>query len=125
MANFNSDVSYTSKPDLIIGDGVQTENVKPTADTAYKRGDLLVVGTGNVATHSSTAADWHVVCAADVSVAQANAGYEIPVYTQGEISVHAVTLNGVALTTAQKNTARQRANQATAIELRKVAGETY
>lgn len=120
-----SDLSYTGTSSLIIGDGVQTENVKPTAGTAYKRGDLLIVSNANVATHSSTAADWHVVCAADISAAQSNAGAEIPVYTQGEISVHAVTINGAALSTAQKDAARARANQSTAIELRKVAGETY
>lgn len=124
-----ANVNYTNVPELVIGDGVQTENVKPTTATAYKRGDLLIVSNTNVATHSSTGADWHVVCATDVTAAQATAmaaaGQEMTVYTQGELSIHAVTINGVTLSTAQKDAARAHANQVTAIELRKVVGETY
>lgn len=115
-------VTVTAINDLVIGDGIQTDSVKPTAATAYKRGDLLVVGAGNVATHTTTGADWSVICLEDVSAAQADAalaaGVDIPVYTQGEFNVNAVTINGVALTTAQKAAARGRANAATAIELR-------
>ena len=117
-----TNVTHTAKDSLVVGDGIQTDSVKPTAATAYKRGDLLVVGASNVATHTTTGADWSVICLEDVTAAQADAalaaGVDIPVYTQGEFNVNAVTINGVALTTAQKAAARGRANAATAIELR-------
>lgn len=55
------DISYTSEPNLVIGDGVQTDSVVPTTGTNYKRGDLLVVSDKNVATHSADGTDWHVI----------------------------------------------------------------
>lgn len=115
-------IDYTGKDSLVLGDGVQTDSVVPTAATAYKRGDLLVVGAGNVATQSVDANDWHVVCLEDVTADQADSaiaeGFEIPVYTQGELNVKAVMLDGTLLTDAQQKTARGRANTATSIELR-------
>lgn len=116
------DIKYQAKDGLVLGDGVQTDSVVPTAATAYKRGDLLVVGANNAATHSTDGTDWHVVCLEDVTADQADkaiaAGFEIPVYTQGELNVMAVTLNGVALNKEQRKAARGRANSATSIELR-------
>lgn len=116
------DITFNSKDQLVLGDGVQTDSVKPTASTAYKRGDLLVVGAGNVATHSADANDWHVIALADVTESQVDEalakGFDIPVYTQGEFNVDAVMLNGQPLDTEKKATARGRANTATAIELR-------
>ncbi|STY93429.1 hypothetical protein [Moraxella bovis] len=118
------DISYTSEPNLVIGDGVQTDSVVPTTGTNYKRGDLLVVSDKNVATHSADGTDWHVICAVDVTAEQVeqhlNAKKEIPVYTQGEINVEAVRLQGVLLTEEQRTQARARANTATAIELRQI-----
>ena len=94
-------VTVTAINDLVIGDGIQTDSVKPTAGTAYKRGDLLVVGTGNVATHTTDGSDWSVICLEDVTAQQADAalaaGVEIPVYTQGEFNVNAVTIKRCAL----------------------------
>ncbi|UYZ69971.1 hypothetical protein LP123_07460 [Moraxella bovis] len=118
------DISYTSEPNLVIGDGVQTDSVVPTTGTNYKRGDLLVVSDKNVATHSADGTDWHVICAVDVTAEQVEkhltAKKEIPVYTQGEINVEAVRLQGVLLTEEQRTQARARANTATAIELRQI-----
>lgn len=119
-------VTCTANDGLVIGDGIQTDSVKPTAATAYKRGDLLVVGAGNVATHTTDGSDWSVICLEDVTATQADAaiatGVEIPVYTQGEFNVNAVSIKGVALTSEQKAAARGRANSATAIELRTPIG---
>lgn len=116
------DIKYQAKDGLVLGDGVQTDSVVPTASTAYKRGDLLVVDANNAATHSTDGTDWHVVCLEDVTADQADkaieTGFEIPVYTQGELNVMAVTLNGVALNKEQRKAARGRANSATSIELR-------
>lgn len=121
------DISYQSGNDLILGDGVQSDSVVPTATTAYQRGDLLVIGADNVATHSVDGNDWHVVCAENVTAQQVDTALEqkleIPVYTQGEINVNAVKINGTLLTDAQKTTARGRANSATSIELRTPFGK--
>lgn len=120
-------VTHTTKDDLVIGDGIQTDSVKPTASTAYKCGDLLVVGAGNVATHTTDGSDWSVICLEDVTAAQADAalaaGVEIPVYTQGEFNVNAVTIKGVALNDTQKAAARGRANSnGSKVELRTPVG---
>lgn len=116
------DVTYTAGDSLVLGDGIQTDSVVPTASTAYHRGDLLVISEDNVATHSSDGTDWHVICAEDVTSDQADKAIsekvEIPVYTQGEFNVNEVKLNNVALNKSQKIKARARANMATAIELR-------
>lgn len=101
-------INYKSKSDLVLGE-VKTNSVKPTASTAYKRGDLLKVDENNVATHG-TASDWQVVCLEDVTAEQADKAIakkmEIPVYVQGELNVLAVMLNGVALNTEQQQQAR-------------------
>ena len=120
----NQDITFKGTDNLVLGDGVQTDSVKPTAGTAYKRGDLLIVGAGNIATHSVNANDWSVVALEDVTATQADkalaTGFEIPVYTQGELNVNAVSLKGVLLTDEQKTTARGRANaNGSKIELRK------
>lgn len=117
-------ITFKGTDNLVLGDGVQTDSVKPTAGTAYKRGDLLIVGAGNIATHSVNANDWSVVALEDVTATQADkslaTGFEIPVYTQGELNVNVVSLKGVLLTDEQKTTARGRANaNGSKIELRK------
>lgn len=114
-------INHTGDKDLVLGDGVQTDSVKPTAGTAYKRGDLLKVDTNNVATHG-TASDWNVVCLEDVTAEQADSAIakklEIPVYTQGELNVLAVSINGTPLSEQDRDKARAVANSKTAIELR-------
>ena len=110
---------------LVVGDGIRTENVLPTTATAYKRGDLVAVSAANVATHAADAGAWQAICAVDVSAAQATthaaAGIEIPVYVQGAFDVDVVTLSGTALDAGQKTTARAKA-LTNKIELRKVVG---
>lgn len=116
------DINFKGKDNLVLGDGVQTDSVKPTASTSYKRGDLLKIDENNVATHG-TSSDWQVICLSDISTDQADkalAGkFEIPVYTQGEFNVNAVTINGTPLDDNNKAKARAVANTKTAIELRK------
>lgn len=121
------DIKYNSNDSLILGDGVQTDSVVPTAATAYKRGDLVKVDPAtNVASHPIDVGEFNVIILADVTADQADAaitaGFEIPVYTQGEINVNEVSLNGVKLDAGQKTKARGRANTATSIELRKPFG---
>lgn len=110
---------------LVVGDGIRTENVLPTTATAYKRGDLVAVSAANVATHAADAGAWQAIVVEDVSAAQATAhvaaGLEIPVYVQGAFDVDVVTLNGTALNAGQKTTARAKA-LTNKIELRKVVG---
>lgn len=119
------DVKFTGTDSLVLGDGVQTDSVKPTASTAYKRGDLLKIDENNVATHG-TPNDWNVVCLADVTANEADkalsAKCEIPVYTQGEINVLAVSINGTKLNDSEQTQARAVAHTKTAIELRKPFG---
>lgn len=116
-------IEYTGKDGLVLGDGVQTDSVVPTAATAYKRGDLVEIDPAtNVATHPADVSTFNVVILEDVTADQADAaiaaGFEIPVYTQGELNAQAVTLKGVALDAGQITAARGRANTATSIELR-------
>lgn len=117
------DVTFKSNDNLVLGDGVQTDSVKPTAGTAYKRGDLLVISQDNEATHGQ-AHHWHVICLADISAEQADKALEqnmeIPVYTQGEFNVLAVSVNGALLNESDRDKARACANsgQSCAIELR-------
>lgn len=110
---------------LVVGDGIRTENVLPTTATAYKRGDLVAVSAANVATHAADAGAWQAIVAEDVTAAQATAhvtaGLEMPVYVQGAFDVDVVTLNGVALDATQKTAARAKA-LTNKIELRKVVG---
>lgn len=116
------DIVYTGKDGLVLGDGVQTDSVVPTAATAYKRGDLVAIDPAtNVATHG-TVADFNAIIVEDVTADQADAaiaaGFEIPVYTQGEFNVLQTSLNGTKVTKANQAAARARANTATSIELR-------
>lgn len=114
---------------LVVGDGVRIENVKPTTNTAYKRGDLIAISAANVATHpaitSGVVDAWQAICAVDMTAAQAtthvNSGLEMPVYVQGAFNITVVTVNGTALTTGQYDAVRARA-QDNKIELRKVVG---
>lgn len=114
---------------LVVGDGVRTENVKPTTNTAYKRGDLIAISAANVATHPAITSNvvdaWQAICAVDMTAAQAtahvNAGLEMPVYVQGAFDIAVVTVSGTALTTGQYDAVRAQA-QANKIELRKVVG---
>ena len=120
------DFNYTTEQPLTVDVAPITDSVVPTAATAYKRGDLLVIAAGtNVATHSNTEtgaqADWHVICLADVTAEQATAkaaaGIEMPVYVAGKFDVAEVKLNGVALDATQKLAARAYANRSTKITL--------
>ena len=120
------DFNYTTEQPLTVDVAPITDSVVPTAATAYKRGDLLVIAADtNVATHSNTEtgaqADWHVICLADVTAEQATAkvaaGVEMPVYVAGKFDVAEVKLEGVALTAAQKLAARAYANRSTKITL--------
>lgn len=118
------DVSFSTKDNLVVGDGVQTDSVVPTAATAYKRGDLVAINAAtNVATHPLDVSTFNAIIVEDVTAAQADAaivaGFEIPVYTQGEFNVEQVMLKGVVLNDAAQKAARGRANTATSIELRK------
>jgi hypothetical protein len=75
---------------LVVGDGVRTENAKPTTATAYKRGDLIAVSAANVATHpavtSGVVGDWHAIVVEDMTAEQstyhAANGLEMPIYVQ-------------------------------------------
>ncbi|AAZ18858.1 hypothetical protein Psyc_1005 [Psychrobacter arcticus 273-4] len=118
--------NYTTEQPLAVDVAPITDSVVPTTATAYSRGDLLVITAGtNVATHSDIAtgaqADWHVICLADVTAAEATAkiaaGVEMPVYVAGKFDVAEVKLSGVALTAAQKLAARAYANRSTKITL--------
>ena len=120
------DFNYTTEQPLTVDVAPITDSVMPTAATAYKRGDLLVIAAGtNVATHSNTEsgaqADWHVICLADVTAEQATAkaaaGIEMPVYVAGKFDVAEVKLNGVALDATQELAARAYANRSTKITL--------
>ena len=116
------DVTFTTEDGLVVGDGVQTDSVVPTAATAYKRGDLVAIDPAtNVATHG-TVTDFNAIVVEDVTADQADAaiaaGFEIPVYTQGEFNVLQTSLNGVKITDANQAAARGRANTATSLELR-------
>ena len=120
------DFNYTTEQPLTVDVAPITDSVMPTAATAYKRGDLLVIAAGtNVATHSNTEsgaqADWHVICLADVTAEQATAkiaaGVEMPVYVAGKFDVDQVKLSGTALDATQKLAARAYANRSTKITL--------
>lgn len=110
---------------LVVGDGVRTENAKPTTATAYKRGDLVAVSAANVVTHAADAGSWDAIVIEDMTADQSTYhvtnSLEMPLYVQGAFDVDVVTLNGVALTAPQKVTARAKALK-NKIELRKVAG---
>lgn len=114
---------------LVVGDGVRTENAKVKTAIAYKRGDLLNVGTNNVADHpvvtEGVIGEWNAIAVTDFTVEQSTHhsinNLEMPIYVQGPFDIAVVTLNGTALTTAQYNAVRAQALK-NKIELRKVVG---
>lgn len=114
---------------LVVGDGVRTENAKVKTATAYKRGDLLNVGANNVADHptitTDVVGDWNAIAVSDFTAEQATYhaanGLEMPIYVQGAFDIALVTVNGIALTTAQYDAVRAQALE-NKIELRKVVG---
>lgn len=114
---------------LVVGNGVRTENAKVTTNTVYKRGDLLYVDTSNVATHPSITGDvvgaWNAIAVEDFTAVQstyhAANNLEMPIYTQGPFDVSVVTVNGVKLSSDQIDAVRAQGLM-NKIELRKVAG---
>lgn len=114
---------------LVVGDGIRTENAKVKTATAYKRGDLLNVGANNVADHpvvtTGVVGDWNAIAVSDFTAEQstyhANNNLEMPIYVQGPFDIEVVTVNGTPLTTAQYDAVRAQA-LANKIELRKVVG---
>ena len=116
------DFNYTTSQPLPVDIMPTTDSVVPTAATAYKKGDLLIIAADtNVATHSTTGKDFHVICLADVTAEQATAKIaakvEMPVYVAGKFDVAQVKMNGVALTPTQKLAARAHANRSLPITL--------
>ena len=110
--------------DLIVGDHVQTSNAKLTTATAYARGDLLILSDVNVLTPATDPKIWDVISAFTFTAAEATArvaaGFEAPVYNQGEFNVALCSLGGVKLTAgAQQDQARAHGTIRN-IELRKV-----
>ena len=114
---------------LVVGDGVRTENAKVKTATAYKRGDLLNVGANNVADHptitTDVVGDWNAIAVADFTAEQATYhavnGLEMPIYVQGAFDIAVVTVKGIALTTGQYDAVRAQA-LVNKLELRKVVG---
>lgn len=114
---------------LVVGDGIRTENAKVKTATVYKRGDLLNVSANNVADHptitTDVVGDWNAIAVSDFTAEQATYhaanGLEMPIYVQGAFDIALVTVNGVALTTAQYDAVRAQALE-NKIELRKVVG---
>lgn len=110
--------------DLIAGDHVQTSTVLATTGVAVKRGDLLKISAANVATLATDPADWDVISAVSLTVAQATAhaaeakGYGV--YNQGEFRISMVSIGGVVLTPAQYAAAMAVGTKRN-IELRKAA----
>lgn len=114
---------------LVVGDGVRTENAKVKTATVYKRGDLLKVGADNVADHpvvtEDVVGDWNAIAVSDFTAEQATYhatnGLEMPIYVQGPFDIAIVTVNGTPLTEAQYDAVRAQA-LINKIELRKVVG---
>ena len=114
---------------LVVGDGVRTENAKVKTGTAYKRGDLLKIGTNNLADHPTvtegSVGDWNEIAITDMTVEQASYhaanGLEMPIYVQGAFDIAVVTVNGTPLTVGQYDAVRAQA-LVNKIELRKVSG---
>lgn len=115
---------------LIVGDGVRTENAKVKTATAYKRGDLLKIGANNLADHpvvtEGVVGDWNAIANTDMTVEQATYhaanGLEMPIYVQGAFDIAVVTVNGAPLTEVQYDAVRAQALN-NKIELRKVVGK--
>lgn len=114
---------------LVVGNGVRTENAKVTTNTAYKRGDLLNIDAANVAGHpvvtGGVIGDWNAIAVADFTAEQATYhaanGLEMPIYVQGAFDIAVVTVNGTPLTVGQYDAVRAQA-LVNKIELRKVSG---
>lgn len=114
---------------LVVGDGVRTENAKVKTATVYKRGDLLNVGANNLADHpivtEGVIGAWNAIAVADFTAEQATYhatnGLEMPIYVQGSFDIAVVTVKGTALTTGQYDAVRAQA-LVNKIELRKVVG---
>ena len=114
---------------LVVGDGVRTENAKVKTGTVYKRGDLLKIGTNNLADHPTvtegSVGDWNAIANTDMTVEQATYhaahGLEMPIYVQGAFDIAVVTVNGTPLTVGQYDAVRAQA-LVNKIELRKVSG---
>ena len=114
---------------LVVGDGIRTENAKPTTGVAYKRGDLLNVNASNVAAHpvvaESVVGDWNAIALADFTAEQstyhATNNLEMPIYVQGAFDVALVTIAGEPLAAGQIDAVRAQA-LTNKIELRKVVG---
>lgn len=114
---------------LVVGNGVRTENAKVKTGTAYKRGDLLKIGTNNLADHPTvtegSVGDWNAIANTDMTVEQATYhaanGLEMPIYVQGAFDIAVVTVNGTPLTVGQYDAVRAQA-LVNKIELRKVSG---
>lgn len=114
---------------LVVGDGVRTENAKVKTATEYKRGDLLKIGTNNLADHPTvtegSVGDWNAIANTDMTVEQASYhaanGLEMPIYVQGAFDIAVVTVNGTPLTVGQYDAVRAQA-LVNKIELRKVGG---
>lgn len=114
---------------LVVGDGVRTENAKVKTATAYKRGDLLKIGTNNLADHPTvtegSVGDWNAIANTDMTVEQATYhaanGLEMPIYVQGAFDIAVVTVNGTPLTVGQYDAVRAQA-LVNKIELRKASG---
>ena len=114
---------------LVVGNGVRTENAKVKTATVYKRGDLLKIGANNLADHPTvtegTLGDWNAIANTDLTVEQATYhaanGLEMPIYVQGAFDIAVVTVNGTPLTVGQYDAVRAQA-LTNKIELRKVAG---
>lgn len=119
----------TTTNQLVVGDGIRTENAKVKTATAYKRGDLLNVGANNVADHpvvtTGVVGDWNAIAVSDFTAEQstyhAANNLEMPIYVQGPFDIAEVTVNGTPLTTAQYDAVRAQA-LVNKIELRKVVG---
>ena len=93
---------------LIVGDHVQTGDIKLVTNTVYRRGDLLVVDDNNVATPATAGTldtSTHI-CALSMTAAETTAhvagGFGLQAYCSGEFNSDVVTVGGVNLTPAQK-----------------------
>lgn len=114
---------------LVVGDGIRTENAKPKTGVIYLRGDLLYIDANNVADHptvtENVVGEWNAIAVSDFTAEQstyhANNNLEIPIYTQGPFDIAVVTVNGVPLTADQYDAVRAQALP-NKIELRKVVG---
>lgn len=114
---------------LVVGNGIRTENAKPSSGVAYKRGDLVEISAENVVSHptvtTGVVGDWQAIVVEDMTAEQstyhANNGLEMPIYVQGAYDLAVVTVNGNKLTTDQYDAVRAQGFK-NKIELRKVEG---